>query len=180
MPTRPAPAQPRARARRVALAATLALAATAAARPAHAQAAPAPAADPQPVLTGPRWSPTVGLHFGIPSVLSAHVGVARLRERARGGEIGPYVGVEPGLAAVKAGIGVMTRGDIGALTVQAAALRTTDRLAPPYVAARNATYVGLDARAMALLVTFGAGLYVRTDGGDARRILPTVTIGVSY
>jgi hypothetical protein len=33
---------------------------------------------------------------------------------------------------------------------------------------------------MVLLVTFGLGVYARTDGGDERRVIPAAYLGISY
>jgi hypothetical protein len=167
-------------ARRTAATASAALAASVVALPAALAAqdpAPPPGASTPVILGDARWSPSFGVHAGLPTVLAAQVGIARLRERKRGDEAGPFVGLEAGIGGFKGGLGLMARGDVGALVVQAAALRTTGSA---WLAADRATYAGLEARAMVLLVTFGLGAYARTDGGDARRVIPTAYLGVSY
>jgi hypothetical protein len=139
--------------------------------------APPPGASTPVILGDARWSPSFGVHVGLPTVVAAQVGIARLRERKRGDEAGPFAGLEAGIGGFKGGLGLMARGDLGALVVQAAALRTTGSA---WLAADRATYAGLEARAMVLLVTFGLGAYARTDGGDARRVIPAAYLGISY
>jgi hypothetical protein len=140
--------------------------------------APPPAAPPAPAVApadASHWAAIAGVHVGLPTGLSAQAGLARLAPRARGDEAGPYVGAEVGTGGYKAGAGVVARGDVGQLILQAAALRTTRR---SWASAPEATYVGLEARAMVLFLTVGAGVYLRPDGGS-RRVIPALSLGLS-